>query len=172
MIPWILLKKSCGSLLGHSVPPSEYMETATLNPLIALILSSAWRWVYNIFSTNELNVLSLLPLLMLLLDRCKNLPISAISESSPMDLQLVISTTLVIHWHRWSSWFTLERIADFQLKAKLQIEARRDRELCATSKGWDCIVRLKPDSGQKVTGSYLHSTSGGKWLCFHFCICK
>lgn len=172
MIPWLLLEKSCGSLLGRSVPPSEYIETATPNPAIALILLSAWRLVYNIFTTSELNVLSLLPLLMLLLDRCKNLPISALPESSPLDPQSVISTTLVIHWHRWSSWFMLERIADFQLEVKLQIEARRDRGLCAPSKGWDSIVRLKPDSGQKATGSYLHSTSGGKWLCFDFCIRK
>lgn len=51
------LGKSHGSLLGHSIQPSECIETATSHPPIALILSPAPRLVYNIFSTSELNVI-------------------------------------------------------------------------------------------------------------------
>lgn len=57
VIPWILLGKSLGSLVGHSVLPNECTETATSRPPIALILSSVLRLVHNIFSTSELNVI-------------------------------------------------------------------------------------------------------------------
>ena len=55
--PWILLGKSPGSLLGHSIWPSEYIETAASNLPIALILSPALRLVCSVFSTSELNVI-------------------------------------------------------------------------------------------------------------------
>ena len=55
--PWISLGKSPGSLLGHSIRPSEYIETAASNPPIALILSPALRLVCSVFSTSELNVI-------------------------------------------------------------------------------------------------------------------
>lgn len=56
VIPWILLGKSLGSLVGHSVLPNECTETAASRPPIALILSSVLRLVHSIFSTSELNV--------------------------------------------------------------------------------------------------------------------
>lgn len=55
--PWISLGKSPGSLLGYSIRPSEYIETAASHPPIALILSPALRLVCSVFSTSELNVI-------------------------------------------------------------------------------------------------------------------